>query len=87
MSATPTKPTKAIVAGVGATLTALTTFWATVSIAFDNNSVDVGEYGIILTALLTLAGTVRTVWTVTNAPKSLPSRDLKRVDDGTYDVG
>ena len=64
-----TKATKAVVAGIGASLTGLMTLWATVSTVTDNNSVDLGEWGIILTAVLTAAGTVRAVWVTTNAPK------------------
>lgn len=63
------RPTKAIVAGVGSTLTALATMWATVSIAYESNGIDVGEYGTILTAVLMCAGTIRAVWSVTNQPK------------------
>lgn len=64
-----TKPTKAIVAGVGSTLTALTTLWAAFSIAYESNGLDVGEYGTLLTAVLACVGTIRAVWTVTNQPK------------------
>lgn len=63
------KPTKAIVAAVGATLTALTTMWATVSVAYESNGIDIGEMGTILTAVLAAVGTVRAVWSVTNHPK------------------
>lgn len=75
------KPTKAVVAAVGTTLTALTTVWAVVSVAYESNGVDVGEYGTILTAVLTAVATVRGVWAVTNRPRqsvtSLPARDLR----------
>lgn len=64
-----TKPTKAIVAGIGATLTALATLWATVSIAYESNGIDIGEYGTILTAVLACVGTVRAVWATTNHAK------------------
>ena len=64
------KPTKAIVAGVGATLTALSTLWATVSVAYESNGIDVGEVGVITTAVLVCAGTIRAVWLVTNKPVS-----------------
>lgn len=63
------KPTKAIVAGVGSTLTALTTLWATLSVAYESNGIDVGEYGTILTAVLVCVATIRAVWATTNEPK------------------
>lgn len=64
------KPTKAIVAGIGATLTALAAMWATVSVAYESNGIDIGEAGTILTAALLCVGTIRAVWQVTNKPVS-----------------
>jgi len=63
-----TKPTKAIVAGVGTTITALVTMWATVNVAVGDDVVDAGEVGSIVTALITLGLTVYAVWRVPNAP-------------------
>lgn len=63
-----TKPTKAIIAGVGTTLTALTTMWATVSIAASDDVFDAGEVGTLTTALITLGMTVYSVWKVPNRP-------------------
>lgn len=63
-----TKPTKAIFAAVGTTITALTTMWATVSVATGDDVVDVGEVGSITTALITLGLTVWAVWRVPNRP-------------------
>lgn len=59
-------------AAVGGTLTAVMTFVATVNVALEDNGVDVGEWGLIATALLTLVGTVRTVWAVENKPLTSP---------------
>lgn len=63
-----TKPTKAIVAGIGSTLTAIMTMWATISVAYEDNGIDIGEWGTILSAVLACAGTIRAVWLVTNKP-------------------
>lgn len=79
---TETKPTKAIVAGIGSTLTALTTLWAGFSIAYESNGIDVGEYGTLLTAVLTCAATIRAVWSVTNQPK-----EPRTVGDYASDLG
>jgi len=67
---TDTKPTKAIVAGIGSTITALATMWATVSIATESNGIDIGEVGVITTAVLACVGTIRAVWLATNEPKA-----------------
>lgn len=64
-----TKPTKAIVAGVGSTLAALSTMWATLSVAAEDNGIDMGEVGTIATAVLVCVATVRAVWQTTNEPK------------------
>lgn len=63
-----TKPTKAIVAGIGTTLTALTTALATVSVAVGDDVVDASEVGAIVTALITAGVTVWAVWRVPNLP-------------------
>lgn len=69
------KPTKAIIAGVGSTLTALTTLWATLSLVAEDNGIDLGEVGTIATAVLVCIATIRAVWQVPNNPKPLPSSD------------
>lgn len=63
-------PTKAIVAGVGTTLTALATMWATISVVDESNGIDIGEAGTIFTAVLVCIATIRAVWQVTNKPVS-----------------
>ena len=63
-----TKPTKAIVTAVGTSLTALTTMWATVSVAASDDVFDAGEVGTMTTALITLGLTVWAVWRVPNRP-------------------
>lgn len=65
-----TKPTKAIIAGVGATLTALATLWATVSVVTESNGIDIGEVGTMATAVLLCVGTIRAVWQTKNLPKN-----------------
>lgn len=57
---------KAWVAAVGATLTAVTASWASVTTTFSDNVVDAAEVGTILTAALSLVGTVIAVWRVPN---------------------
>lgn len=57
---------KAWVAAVGATLTAVTAAWASVTTTLGDNHIDGGEAGTILTALFTLVGTVVAVWRVPN---------------------
>lgn len=57
---------KAWVAAAGATLTAVTTAWASVTTTFSDNVVDAGEAGTLLTVALSLAGTVYGVWRTPN---------------------
>jgi hypothetical protein len=64
-----TKPTKAIVAGIGSTITAITTMWATLSLVAEDNGIDAGEIGIGATAVLTCIATIRAVWQVRNEVK------------------
>jgi hypothetical protein len=61
-----TKPYKAWVAGIGATLTALSTALATVSVALGDDRVDASEVGAIATAAAVLVTTVYAVWQVPN---------------------
>jgi hypothetical protein len=53
---------------VGGTATAVATFAATMGVAFEDNGLDAGEVGLVATALATLIGTVRAVWSVENKP-------------------
>lgn len=55
-------------AAIGGTLTALTTFVATLNTAFEDNGLDAGEVGLIATAVVALVGTIRAVWRVENKP-------------------
>jgi uncharacterized protein YabE (DUF348 family) len=59
---------------VGGTATAVATAAATVSVAFEDNGLDVGEYGLIATALATLIATVRAVWAIENKPVPVESQ-------------
>jgi hypothetical protein len=55
-------------AAVGTTATAVATFAATMGVAFEDNGLDVGEVGLIATAVAALISTVRAVWAVVNKP-------------------
>lgn len=61
---------KAIAAAVGSTLTALTTAWATARVVLEDSALDPAEYGLIVTAVATLIGTVYAVWRTPNKPIS-----------------
>lgn len=61
------KTAKAVVAGIGSTLTALMTMLATISLVLDDDAVDVTEYGTLTTAIASLVLTVWAVWRVPNA--------------------
>jgi len=56
---------------VGGTATAVATFAATMGVAFEDNGLDVGEVGLLATALASLVATVRSVWAVENKPVSV----------------
>jgi len=60
------KSAKAIIAGVGATLTALMTMWATVSVAAQDDAFDMGEIATLISTATTLALTIYAVWRVPN---------------------
>jgi len=60
------KTAKAVIAGIGTTLTALTVMWATVSVAAQDDAFDVGEIGTLTSAAVTLALTIWAVWRVPN---------------------
>lgn len=55
-------------AAIGGTATAVATCAATVAVAFEDNGIDVGEVGLLVTALATLLGTIRAVWQTENKP-------------------
>ena len=57
---------KAWVAGIGATLTAVSTCLATVTLAVGDDAISFDEVSAITTAVLALAGTVVAVWRVPN---------------------
>lgn len=57
---------KAVVAAIGATCTAVMTAVATAQTVLDDGALDIGEYGTITTAAITLAVTVWAVWRVPN---------------------
>lgn len=59
---------KAVVAGIGTTLTALTTALATVSVALSDDALDLAEISAVLTALLTAGATIYAVWRTPNKP-------------------
>lgn len=55
-------------AAVGATLTALMTALATAQVALDDGALDLGDVGLITTAVVTLGSTVYAVWKMENKP-------------------
>lgn len=65
-----TKSTKAIVAAIGGTLTALTTALASVNVALSDNTLDSSDYSSLALAIVTLVSTVYAVWRVPNKPVS-----------------
>ena len=60
---------KAVVAGIGATLTALTTALAAVQVALDDGALDAAEYGAVVTAGVVLVSTIYAVWRTPNRVK------------------
>lgn len=61
------KTAKAIVAGIGTTLTAVMTAITTVSFVLSDDAVDLNEIGTLATAAVTLGLTIWAVWRVPNA--------------------
>lgn len=57
---------KAVISGVGTTLTALATAWAAVEVATADGTLDIGEYGPLATAVATVVATIYAVWRVPN---------------------
>jgi hypothetical protein len=64
----PVKGTKAVVAALGATLTALLAFLSAVAVYAEDDRIDLGEVAPIVGLVLSLCGTVYGVWKVTNEP-------------------
>ena len=60
------KSAKAVIAGIGASLTALMTMLATISLVLDDDAVDVTEIGTLSTAIVSLVLTIWAVWRVPN---------------------
>lgn len=58
---------KAVVAGVGATLTAVLTLLATVTLVVGDDAISFEEIGTLVGAVAALVATVRLVWRVPNA--------------------
>jgi len=60
---------KAVAAAIGATLTAVTTALAAVTLALSDDKIDFAEYGSLTTAAVTLAATIYAVWRTPNRLK------------------
>lgn len=56
-------------AAAGSTLTALATAVATAQAVLDDGALDLGEYSLIATAVVTLVATVYAVWRTPNVDK------------------
>lgn len=69
-----TKSTKALVAAVGTTLTALSTALATISLVVGDDAIDVTEIGSVASAVAAAGGTIYGVWRAYNRPVSAPGR-------------
>ncbi len=69
----PVKGTKALVAALGATLTALMAWLSAVAVYAEDDRIDLGEVAPILGLTLSLIGTVYGVWKVTNKPVTDPN--------------
>lgn len=66
---------KAWIAGIGTTLTALSTAVATVTLVLSDDKVDFNEYGSIATAIAVLASTIYGVWVTPNKPKNIEATE------------
>lgn len=64
------KGTKAVVAAIGGTATAVLTWCAAVAVVAEDDRVDIGEVGTVLGATAALVSTVVAVYKVTNKPKA-----------------
>lgn len=65
----PVKGTKAIVAAVGVTATAVLTAATSLAVFVGDDQIDVNEVSGILATVFALVGTVWGVWNTTNKPK------------------
>lgn len=70
--AVPVKAAKAVVAAIGTTATAVTTWVAAVTVVASDDAIDVGEVSAILAATIALGSTVYGVWRTVNKPKPNP---------------
>jgi hypothetical protein len=68
LSTVETKPYKAYIAGVGATLTALAGAWAGVEVAASDDVVTAAETGSLVTVIITAVATIYGVWARRNPP-------------------
>ncbi len=59
---------KAYVAALGGTVTAVTTFLATLSLVVGDDAITMEEVSSVASAVVSLVGTVLSVWKVTNEP-------------------
>lgn len=65
------KGTKAVVAAIGGTATAVLTWVAAVAVVAEDDRVDLGEVSSVALATAALIGTVIAVWKTTNKPKDV----------------
>ena len=65
----PVKGTKAVVAAVGATATAVVSAATSLAVFVGDDRIDVNEVSGILATVVALVGTVWGVWNTTNKPK------------------
>lgn len=63
------KPAKAIVAGIGATATAVLAWVSAVAVYASDDKIDLSEVAPIVGATISLCGTIYGVWKITNRPK------------------
>lgn len=66
----PVKGTKAVVAAIGSTATAVLAFCTAVAVYAEDDKIDLGEVAPITGLVISLCGTVYGVWKITNRPKN-----------------
>ena len=59
-------PAKAVAAGVGTVINSAAVFWAAVTVAAQDDAFDLGEFGTLSTAALTMIATVVAVFKTEN---------------------
>jgi hypothetical protein len=64
----PVKGTKAVVAAIGGTCTALLAWTSAVAVYAEDDRIDLGEVAPIVGLTISLVGTVYGVWKITNKP-------------------